>query len=63
MTEVNSGEPTQLARVMLNLRWDLEQFLEKGNFGLMYKAPVETKLDSVAIELFSRVREGKSGGG
>jgi len=48
---------------MLNLRWDLEQFLEKGDFGLMYKAPVETKLDSVAIELFSRVREGKSGGG
>jgi circadian clock protein KaiC len=51
--------PLQLARVMLNLGWDLEQLVGRGTFELMYKSPVEMQLDRVASELFGRIRGGK----
>jgi circadian clock protein KaiC len=51
--------PTQLARIMLNLGWDTEALLESGNLELMYRSPVEMQLDEVAAELFGRVRDAK----
>lgn len=51
--------PAQMARVMLNLGWNVNELLENGNFELMYRSPVEMQLDSVAAEIFERVREGK----
>jgi circadian clock protein KaiC len=51
--------PTQLARVMLNLGWEYEKLAADGNFELMYKSPVEMQLDNVASELFKRIRGGK----
>ena len=51
--------PTQLARIMLNLGWNATQLLENGNFELMRRSPVEMQLDSVAAEVFERVRAGK----
>jgi circadian clock protein KaiC len=51
--------PSQMARIMLNLGWDATNLLEKGNFELMYQSPVEMQLDSVAAEIFKRVRAGK----
>ena len=50
--------PVQLARVMANFDWDPEALLKNETFELMYRSPVEMQLDSVAFELFSRVREG-----
>ena len=51
--------PSQLARIMLNLGWNATQLLENGNFEHMYRSPVEMQLDSVAAEIFERVRAGK----
>jgi circadian clock protein KaiC len=51
--------PTQMARIMLNLGWDSERLLSSGYFDLMYRSPVEMQMDQVATELFSRIREGK----
>lgn len=51
--------PTQLARVMLNLGWDPEALLSSGNLELMYNSPVEMQLDQVATDLFGRIRAGK----
>lgn len=51
--------PTQLARVMLNLGWDPAELLRGGLFEFMYRSPVEMQLDSVAAELFARIRQGK----
>jgi circadian clock protein KaiC len=51
--------PTQLARIMLNLGWDIEALLDSGHLELMYRSPVEMQLDEVAAELFGRVRDGK----
>ena len=51
--------PSQMARIMLNLGWNATELLESGNFELMYRSPVEMQLDSVAAEIFERVREGK----
>ena len=51
--------PTQLARVMLNLGWDTERLMNGGHFELMYRSPVEMQMDQVASELFGRIREGK----
>lgn len=51
--------PTQLARVMLNLGWNTERLLQGGYFELMYRSPVEMQMDQVASELFSRIRQGK----
>ncbi len=51
--------PTQLARIMLNLGWDTESLLSSGNLELMYRSPVEMQLDQVATELFGEVRAGK----
>ncbi|MDX6384167.1 MAG: circadian clock protein KaiC, partial [Blastocatellia bacterium] len=50
--------PTQLARVMRNLGFPVEQLLNDG-FELMYQSPVEVQLDKVAAELMQRVRAGK----
>jgi circadian clock protein KaiC len=51
--------PAQMARVMLSLGWNAAELLENGNFELMYRSPVEMQLDSVAAEVFQRVRSGK----
>jgi circadian clock protein KaiC len=51
--------PSQMARIMLNLGWNATELLESGNFELMYRSPVEMQLDSVAAEIFERVRAGK----
>ena len=51
--------PIQLSRVMRNFDWDPEALLESKTFELMYRSPVEMQLDSVAVELFDRVREGR----
>ena len=51
--------PSQMARVMHNLGWNATELLENGNFELMYRSPVEMQLDSVAAEIFERVRTGK----
>lgn len=51
--------PSQMARIMLNLGWNATELLENGNFELMYQSPVEMRLDSVAADIFQRVRAGK----
>ena len=51
--------PVQLSRVMGHFDWNPEAMLNGDAFELMYRSPVEMQLDSVAAELFSRVREGK----
>ena len=51
--------PSQMARVMLNLGWNATELLGNGNFEIMYRSPVEMQLDSVAAEVFQRVRTGK----
>lgn len=51
--------PVQLARIMRNFDWDLQSLLDGGIFELIYRSPVEMQLDSVATQLFTRVREGK----
>jgi len=52
--------PSQMARIMLNLGWSATELLEGGNFELMYRSPVEMQLDSVAAEVFQRVRAGQA---
>jgi circadian clock protein KaiC len=52
--------PIQLSRVMRNFDWDPEALFTNNAFELMYRSPVEMQLDSVATELFSRVREGQA---
>jgi circadian clock protein KaiC len=49
-----------MARIMLNLGWSATELLEGGNFELMYRSPVEMQLDSVAAEVFQRVRAGQA---
>jgi circadian clock protein KaiC len=51
--------PSQMARIMLNLGWNATELLVSGTFELMYRSPVEMQLDSVAAEIFERVRNGK----
>jgi circadian clock protein KaiC len=51
--------PSQMARIMLNLGWNATDLLGNDNFELMYRSPVEMQLDSVAAEIFERVRSGK----
>jgi circadian clock protein KaiC len=51
--------PSQMARIMLNLGWNASKLLKNGNFEVMYRSPVEMQLDSVAAEIFERVRTGK----
>lgn len=49
--------PTQLMQIMRGLSWDVDQLFKDG-FEIMYRSPVEMQLDSVANELFRRVRAG-----
>ncbi|HEX6047504.1 MAG TPA: ATPase domain-containing protein [Pyrinomonadaceae bacterium] len=51
--------PAQMARIMHSLGWNAAELLEDSNFELMYRSPVEMQLDSVAAEIFERVRAGK----
>ncbi|HLN97736.1 MAG TPA: ATPase domain-containing protein [Pyrinomonadaceae bacterium] len=51
--------PVQLSRVMHNFNWDPEVLTRSDDFELMYRSPVEMQLDSVASELFARVRAGR----
>lgn len=50
--------PTQLARVMSNFGW-LDGPTNGLGFDLLYCSPVEVQLDTVAREIFRRVRDGK----
>ena len=50
--------PTQLTRTMQNFGWEPEKLLNDG-FELLYRSPVELQLDSIATELFRRVRDGR----
>ena len=50
---------SQMARIMLNLGWNATELLGNGKFEFMYQSPVEMQLDSVAAEVFQRVRTGK----
>jgi circadian clock protein KaiC len=52
--------PTQLARVMLNLGWNPAELLTGGYFEIMYRSPVEMQVDSVAAELFELIRKGRA---
>jgi circadian clock protein KaiC len=52
--------PSQMARIMLNLGWNATELLGGGNFELMYRSPVEMQLDSVAAEIFQQIRTGKA---
>jgi circadian clock protein KaiC len=49
--------PNQLARAMQNFGWNPADLFASG-FELMYRSPVEMQLDSVASEVFQRVRSG-----
>ncbi len=51
--------PTQLSRMMSNFDWDPEALLKNDGFEFMYRSPVEMQMDSVAVELLARVREGR----
>jgi hypothetical protein len=51
--------PSQLARVMLNPGWKLDELPERGTFELLYKSPAEMQMDRIASELFGRVRGGR----
>ncbi|MEK6283606.1 MAG: ATPase domain-containing protein [Acidobacteriota bacterium] len=51
--------PTQLGRVMRSFGWDNEKLPDKPGFELMYSSPVEVQLDTIAHELFHRVRKGR----
>jgi len=44
---------------MQNLGWDVGELLANGTFELMYRSTVEMQLDTVAAELFARIRGGK----
>lgn len=51
--------PVQLVRIMQHLGWDSEDLLKGNLFEHMYRSPVEMHLDSVATELFRRVRDSR----
>jgi len=51
--------PVQMSQVMSHFDWDPDMLLKNDAFEFMYRSPVEMQLDSVAAELFSRVREGR----
>ena len=51
--------PVQLSRVMSHFDWEPKEPVKNEAFELMYRSPVEMQLDSVAAELFRRVREGR----
>jgi circadian clock protein KaiC len=50
--------PTQLSRTMQSFKWKPDELMNGGGFELMYRSPVEIQLDSIAFEIFKRVREG-----
>jgi len=50
--------PTQLSRAMQSFGWDPGELLDGGGFELMYRSPVEMQLDSIASQVFQRVRAG-----
>ena len=51
--------PVQISRTMRTFNWDPSQLLENELFEMAYRSPVEMQLDSVAVELINRVRQGK----
>ncbi len=50
--------PTQLTRVMRNMKMPVEKLINDG-FEIMYQSPVEMQLDRIAAKLFERIRSGK----
>jgi len=50
--------PNQLSRVMQSFGWKPWELLEGNGFELMYRSPVEMQVDSLASEVFQRVRSG-----
>ncbi len=51
--------PVQIARIMQNFGWNPDEILGGDRFEFMYRSPVEMQLDSVASELFQRIRQGR----
>ncbi len=51
--------PTQLVRIMRNFGWVGERPGDGAGFELMYSSPVEVQLDTIAHQVFRRVREGE----
>lgn len=47
--------PTQLARTIQGLGWDMDEARAKG-LHLLYSSPVELQIDSILVELFAVVR-------
>jgi circadian clock protein KaiC len=43
---------------MQSFKWKPDELMNGGGFELMYRSPVEIQLDSIAFEIFKRVREG-----
>lgn len=50
--------PVQLMQIMNKFNWPAEEYLKSGLFELLYRSPVEMQLDSVATEIFRRIRTG-----
>lgn len=50
--------PTQLVRIMRNFGWIGDKTGEGAGFELMYSSPVEVQLDTIAHQVFRRVRDG-----
>jgi len=48
--------PTQLARTIRSMGWELEDALRKG-LHLIYASPVELQIDSILLELFRTLEE------
>jgi circadian clock protein KaiC len=51
--------PTQIARVLRNLRVDAAEAEKNGLLKLYYSSPVELQIDSVIVTLFKRIRAEK----
>jgi circadian clock protein KaiC len=51
--------PTQLGRIMRNLGWIGDKPQDGAGFELMYSSPVEVQLDTIAHQIFRRVRDGQ----
>src|SRR5688572_29681421 len=48
--------PTQLARAMLGLGWDLEPLRRPDRLDVLYTSPVELQMDTIVEELLRRVQ-------
>lgn len=51
--------PTQLARSMVGLGWDLEPLLRPDRLDVLYTSPVELQMDTIVEELLRRAEENR----